>query len=144
MSEMCKYEFMGVYCIMYTAQYSSRKSLSSTRSGQRLFPDNQISKAYLGPVDSPNPYIPHANNEDYTPMYDCTNPQSSHQNHYKTTVKCTIMFLMDFIKIFIVVQIGRLAVLILFQRRFYKRQKNANCEVIDYRLTAVQHQGRIH
>ena len=39
---------------------------------------------------------------------------------------------MDFIKIFIVVQIGRLAVLILFQRRFYKRQKNANCEVIDY------------
>ena len=42
------------------------------------------------------------------------------------------MFLMDFIKIFIVVQIGRLAVLILFQRRFYKREKNANCEIIDY------------
>ena len=45
------------------------------------------------------------------------------------------MFLMDFIKIFIVVQIGRLAVLILFQRRFNKREKNANCEIIDYRLT---------
>ena len=42
------------------------------------------------------------------------------------------MFLMDFIKIFIVVQIGRLAVLILFQRRFNKREKNANCEIIDY------------
>ena len=45
-----------------------------------------------------------------------------------------IMFLMDFIKIFIVVQIGRLAVLILYQRRFNKRQKNANCEIIDYRV----------
>ena len=44
------------------------------------------------------------------------------------------MFLMDFIKIFIVVQIGRLAVLILYQRRFNKRQKNANCEIIDYRV----------
>ena len=40
---------------------------------------------------------------------------------------------MDFIKIFIVVQIGGLAVLILVQRRFDKREKNANCEIIDYR-----------
>ena len=37
---------------------------------------------------------------------------STHYNHYKTTLKCTIMFLMDFIKIFIVVQIGLHAVLI--------------------------------
>ena len=40
-------------------------------------------------------------------------PSLVHYNHYKTTVKCTIMFLMDFIKIFIVVEIGRHAVLIL-------------------------------
>ena len=46
---------------------------------------------------------------------------------------------MDFIKIFIVVQIGRLAVLILFQRRFYKREKNANCELIDYSSLAHQY-----
>ena len=51
------------------------------------------------------------------------------------------MFLMDFIKIFIVVQIGRLAVLILFQRRFYKREKNANCELIDYSSLAHQYRG---
>ena len=51
------------------------------------------------------------------------------------------MFLMDFIKIFIVVQIGRLAVLILFQRRFNKRQKNANCEIIDYRQLTKQFPG---
>ena len=39
-------------------------------------------------------------------------PSSAHYNHDKTTLKCTIMFLMDFIKIFIVAQIGRHAVLI--------------------------------
>ena len=42
------------------------------------------------------------------------NPSASHYNHYKTPVKCTIMFLMDFIKIFIVVKIGRHAELVFF------------------------------